>query len=230
MVGSQSRTIAIVPAAGFGKRLAVRAKKPFVLLGGKPLVSYAIAKLDASPEIDDIIIAAERSCVKRLRALTRRYRFKKILDIIAGGKTRFESVRNCLDRIGPHYDIVLIHDAARPFLDERLIRSSIGLARRFGACIAAVAETDTIKSTTKDLYIKETLDRKNIFRAQTPQAFRYGLIKKAYSIDAACPGRLATDDASLVEMLGVKVKILKGSGRNIKITTKEDLKIAEVLI
>lgn len=221
------KTIAIVPAAGSGRRLGSRTKKPFVLLAGKPLVTYAIRALESSEEIDGIVIAAERSCLGRFKALVRRYDFKKIVDIVAGGRTRFGSVKNCLERIGPSFGIVLIHDGARPLVDRNIIRSSIMLAKKFGACVTAVPESDTVKMVDEGLFIKGTLDRRRIYRAQTPQAFRYELIKKAYSMPF--PGE-ATDDASLVERMGAKVKILEGSYRNIKVTTKEDLKLAEVLL
>lgn len=220
------KTVAIVPAAGYGRRLGERAKKPFVLLGGKPLVTYALKALDSCAAIDAIVIAAEKSCVKRFRSLVKKYNLNKVIDIVVGGKTRFESVRNALKKIGPGFDIVLIHDSARPFLTEPLITDSIMIARRHGGCVAAVPESDTVKLVDKRLFVKRTLDRTRIYRAQTPQAFRYGLIKKAYSSRL----KRATDDSSLVEISGGNVKVLESSYRNIKITTKEDLKTAEVLL
>lgn len=221
------KTVAIVAAAGQGKRLGSKVKKPFVLLGGKPLVYYSVAALDSCDSIDAIIIAAERSSLRRFKNLVRRARFKKVVDVIVGGKTRFESVRNALRNLGPGCGIVLIHDGARPFLTDPLIRDSIRTARRYGGAIAAVPESDTVKLADKNLFITRTLDRKRVFRAQTPQAFRFDLIKKAYGL----AGRVnVTDDSSLVELSGGRVKIITGSYRNIKITTKEDLKIAEVLL
>lgn len=221
------RTVAIVPAAGPGKRLGLKAKKPFLLLKGKPLITYALGVLESSGAIDGIVVAVDKSSVERFRRLVKRYKFKKIIDIIIGGRTRFESVRNCLGRVGPYFDIVLIHDAARPFLNKTLIAESIRLAAKFGACIVAIPENDTVKFVDKGLFIKRTIDRDRIFRAQTPQTFRYDLIKKAYGRKR---GTGITDDAGLVESLGKSVKILEGSYRNIKITTKEDLKLAEVLL
>ena len=224
----QMKTIAIVPAAGSGKRLGSRIKKPFVLLGGKPLVTYALKTLDSCEYIDGIIVAAERSCVGRFRRLIKEFGFKKIVAVVPGGDTRSRSVKNCLDRIPVSYDTVLIHDGARPFVDNGTIRESISLARRFGACVVAVPESDTVKlASGRGLFVSKTLDRRRVFRTETPQAFRREVIEKAYASRRAGS---VTDDSSLAERLGVKVRILVGSSRNIKITTKEDLKMAEVLL
>jgi len=222
------RVVAIVPAAGYGKRLGAGKSKPFVLLRKKPIASYALKVLDECPLVDAIIIASEKSCIKDFRVLINRYGFKKVIDVVVGGRTRQESVGNCLCKVGPCFDIVLIHDAARPLVDEITIQKSISFAQKFGACIVAVPEKDTVKIADKGLFVKSTLDRKKIFRAQTPQVFRHDIIKKAYGAGKDL-GKF-TDDACLVENFGVKIKILEGSYRNIKITTKEDLKLAEVLL
>jgi len=227
-VAGRPRVIAIVPAAGYGKRLGAGIKKPFVLLRNAPIASYALKVLDGCPLIDAIMVASERSCIKDFKALIQRYGFKKIKDVVAGGRTRQASVANCIRKIPPSYDIVLIHDAARPFIDEAVIKKSIHLAEEFGACIVAVRESDTVKLADKRLFVRSTLDRKNIYRAETPQVFRYDVIKKAYA-GFKMSGNI-TDDAGLVENLGLKVKILEGSYRNMKITTMEDLKSAEVLL
>lgn len=223
------KTIAIVPTAGFGKRLGLKTKKPFVPLSGKPLVTYALKTLDSCEYIDGIIVAAERSCIGRFRRMVKEFGFRKVLAVVPGGATRSRSVKNCLDRIPASYDTVLIHDGARPFVDDKIVRESIGLARRCGACVVAVPESDTVKfSDGRGLFVSKTLDRGRVFRAQTPQVFRRGIIEKAYASRRALSA--ATDDSSLVERLGVKVRILIGSSRNIKITTKEDLKLAEALL
>lgn len=223
----RSRVVAIVPAAGRGKRLGEKKKKPFVLLDGKPLVNYALKTLDTCGAIDGIIIAAEKSCVKSFELLVKKFHFKKIIGIVIGGRNRYESVKNCLKNVSALFDIVLIHDGARPFVEKSMIEKSIDLAKKHGACIVALPETDTVKIVDGNLFIRKTLERDKIFRAQTPQVFRRDLIKKAYG---SSDGDKSTDDAHLVEILGKKIKVLKGSYRNIKITTKEDLKLAEVLL
>lgn len=219
--------MAIVPSAGFGKRLALRTKKPFVSLGGHPLVAYAIGTLNKCKAVDAIFVAAERPCVNRLKAVVLKYGFDKVIDVVVGGKTRAESVRNCLARVDETFDIVLIHDGARPFIQIRVIEDSIRLALKYGSCIVAVPENDTVKMVDEDLFITKTLNRSRVFRAQTPQVFRREIIMQAV---ARSDFKNATDDANLVEALKLPVKVLKGSYRNIKITTKEDLKFAEALL
>jgi 2-C-methyl-D-erythritol 4-phosphate cytidylyltransferase len=189
------------------------------------LVSYALKALNDCEKIDGIIVATEQPCVKRLKNIARRFKIRKLIDVVVGGKTRFESVRNCIKRAGSSFDIVLIHDAARPLIDKELIDRSINAALKFGACVAAIAENDTVKLVDKNLFIKKTLDRSKIYRAQTPQAFKFSLIKKYYFTGH---GKV-TDDASLLESIR-RVKIVEGSYKNLKVTTKEDIKIAEALL
>jgi len=221
------RTVAIVPAAGAGKRLGLKTKKPFVMLKGKPLVYYVLKALNDSPEVGGIVIASDKGAISTFKKLANKYRFHKVIRIVVGGRTRTESVRNSLKAVAGGCDIILIHDGARPCLDEPLIRKSILFARKYGGCIAAAPMHDTVKVAGKGLFIEKTLDRRNLFRAQTPQAFRFSLIKRAY---ARRPPVGITDDASLVERLGGRVKILAGGSGNIKVTTRQDLKIAEALL
>jgi 2-C-methyl-D-erythritol 4-phosphate cytidylyltransferase len=221
------RTVAIVPAAGAGRRLGLKTKKPFVLLNGKPLVAHAIAALESSGLIDGIVVAVERAKIGRFRRLAVKYGFRKITGIVAGGRTRTESVRNCLKQIGGSFDMVLIHDGARPFPGKRLIERSIRAAAKFGGCVVAIPESDTVKLADDRMFSRATLDRSRLWRAQTPQAFRRSLIETAYK---KAPAGAATDDAALVERLKYnKVRIIEGSHRNIKITTREDLELAAAI-
>lgn len=224
----RDRVVAIVPAAGSGKRLGMKTKKPFVLIKGVPLVVRTLRALAASDRIDAIVIACERGCVKRFEFLMRRYRLKKIGCIVVGGRTRFESVRNCLTAIGSAFDIILVHDGARPFIDRVTIGNAIRQASRHGASVVAVPESDTVKLVNRSLCVEKTLDRSRVYRAQTPQVFTYAVIKKAYAPQGGEAG--VTDDASLVERLGKKVRVVTGSYRNMKITTKEDIRIAEAFL
>ena len=219
---------AIVPAGGSGARLGCKTRKPFVNLSGKPLLYYALEALEKTAAVKDIIVAAEGSQIRRVEALVKRFGFSKVRKIVAGGSTRSGSVKNCLDAITGNPDIVLIHDAARPLVSAELIKNAIKLASKYGACVAAVPESDTIKLCDKSGFVKNTIDRTRVFRAQTPQAFKTVIIKEAYGSSGRIKG--ATDDASILEGSGVRVKILPGSYRNIKITTREDLKIAEALL
>lgn len=222
------RVVAIVPAAGSGKRLGTGQKKPFVLLAGKPLITYALKALNSSKYIDQIYVAASPDSVGRLKDIVSEYGIRKVVKVVAGATTRTGSVKNCFDLVSPLCDIVLIHDGARPFPGDSDIMKSVLLAGKFGGCVTAIPMTDTVKFADKGLFVKKTIDRSSLWRAQTPQAFRYGILKKA--LNAVTDISSVTDDASMLERLGKKIKILKGSPRNIKVTTKEDLKMAEVLI
>lgn len=228
----RAKVLAIVPAAGSGKRLGLAHKKPFVLLDGKPLLYYALKALNSSGAIDQIYVAAESSEIRRIENIVKRYSLNKVKKIIIGGRIRLESVRNCLKEAGDVFDVVLVHDAARPFLEGEMIARSVKLALKYGACIAAVPESDTVKFVDDKLFIRKTLDRNFVFRAQTPQVFRTELIKKAYAAARVTRGAgdRATDDSGLLEAIGCRVKIARSSYRNIKITTKVDLKLAEVLL
>ena len=222
------RVTAIVPAGGSGRRLSLKTKKPFAMLSGKPLLYYALKALEATAAVNEIIVAAEESQISRVEALVRRFGFCKVKKVVAGGSTRSGSVKNCLDVLTGNPDIVLIHDAARPLVSVDTIKDSIKLASKYGACVAAVPESDTIKLGDRFGFVKKTIDRRNVFRAQTPQTFKTVLIRRAY--EGSGGGRVATDDSSILEGRGMKIKILPGSYRNIKITTREDLKMAEALL
>jgi len=223
------KTIAIVAAGGAGKRLGHRIAKPFVRLRGKPLIEYCLDILEQSSHIDALLIAIGSRHIKRLSDIVAGRPSRKSREIIAGGPTRFHSVRNCIERVDRSYDIVLIHDAARPFITEAMVRDSIRLAGEYGACVVSVPEKETVKSVTRDSVIEKTLERDTLWRAQTPQVFRRSLIVEAYK-RAPPGGRGITDDSMLVERIERRVKVLAGSYRNIKITTREDLALAEALL
>jgi len=222
------KVTAIVPAGGSGSRLGLKTKKPFVTLSGKPLLYYALKVLELTGAVSEIIVAAEEDQIRRVEALVKRFGFRKVKKVVAGGSTRFGSVKNCLNAITSNPDIVLIHDAARPLVSMTIIKDSIKMASKYGACVAAVPESDTIKLSDRFGFVKKTIDRRNVFRAQTPQTFKTAIIKRAYAGSGFGVG--VTDDSSILEASGIKIKILPGSYRNIKITTREDLKIAEALL
>ena len=222
------RVTAIVPAGGSGSRLGFKTKKPFVRLSGKPILFYVLKVLESTGSVNDIIVAAEESQINRVKTLVRRSGFSKVKKVVAGGSTRYISVKNCLDIITDNPDIILIHDAARPLVSVDMINNSIKMASKYGACVTAVPMSDTIKLSDRFGFVKKTIDRSNVFRAQTPQTFKTVLIRKAYAGLGSKIG--ATDDSSILENGKIRIKILPGSYRNIKITTREDLKIAEALL
>lgn len=216
----------IVPSAGKGKRLGSRQGKPFIVLGGKPILAHTLRALEGCAFVNNIILVVSRDKLKACARLVKKYKFKKICTIVHGGEKRFDSVKNGLSRV-KDASFVLIHDGARPFIDRELIKKVFIAAKKYGAALCATASKQTLKSVNGNLFIKETPERKFIWEAQTPQAFKRDLIVKAYK---KSKNRNATDDSCLVEKLGHKVKIVEGSSRNIKITTPEDLALARVLI
>ncbi|MBL7157904.1 MAG: 2-C-methyl-D-erythritol 4-phosphate cytidylyltransferase [Candidatus Omnitrophica bacterium] len=216
----------IVPAAGTGIRLGSRSDKPFVKLFGKPILAHTLLTLNKSESVTSIILSVRAKNVKKAASLAKKYRLKKVRFIVKGGRKRFDSVKNALSAAGKP-DFVMVHDGARPFLSEDIIKRTFKAAKENGAAICAIPVTDTLKKVGRDNIIAMTENRKHFCQAQTPQIFRRDIISKAYCSRRASD---ATDDASLVEALGYKVKIVRGSPRNIKITTPEDLELAKALI
>ena len=223
------RVVAVVASAGTGKRMKHALPKPFMRLGGKPLLAYALKVLSDSPFIEKIIVVVSKANIASTKEnIIKKYRIKKVISVTSGGKKRADSVYRGLKKITDE-DLVLIHDGARPFLTEALIRRSIKAAREFGAAVAAVPVKFTIKKAGKDLIIDSSLNRSQLWEIQTPQVFKRELIIKAYRRRNSCHKEVS-DDSVLVENLGHKVKLVKGSYANLKITTCEDLIEAEAIL
>lgn len=209
---------AIVVAAGKGLRLRSKVSKAVIKINKKPLIAYSLGVLKACREIKEIILVCNRANRGRLKAFAKK--------TVLGGKLRRDSVNNGLKAVDPQADLILIHDAARPFIDKTIVLKAINTARRYGAAVVGVPVKNTIKKLIADnseLIVKETIDRKRLWEIQTPQVFKKEIIFKAYQRFSKSP---ATDEAMLVEKLGRKVYIVRGSYHNIKITTPEDLVIA----
>ena len=217
--------IAILVGAGKGKRIG-GIDKTFLLLNKKPILVHSISSFEESDLIDKIIIVVKKDKLNNVKRIVREYKFRKIKKIISGGRTRQDSVFNGLCKIR-NADIVLVHDIARPLISEDIIKDCITNAKKFGAAIPTLSIKDTIKKVNK--FVEKTIDRKNLNLAQTPQAFKYSILKKAYE-SARESKFFGTDDASLVERLGHKIKIVPGSPKNIKITISEDRIMAENLL
>ena len=226
--GVRKKVAVIVPSAGQGKRLKSKGKKPFAKLGGRPLLSYALKGLQSSPLLGTIVLVVDRSSRKIAEGLVRRYRITKVRHIVAGGKRRSDSVRKGLRWVDKDASLVLIHDGARPFVNKKIIKRAVAAAAKFGACVSAVPVKSTIKVSGRGDLVKYTPDRKGLWEVQTPQVFRRELIERAYK--RLRRGSSFTDDASLLENTGAKIKIVKGDYNNIKITTAEDMKVAEALL
>jgi 2-C-methyl-D-erythritol 4-phosphate cytidylyltransferase len=222
-------TSAVVVAAGNGSRMNSSVKKPFMQLCGKPLITYCLDVLEKSKLIDSIVLVINKQDIGYVKDnIVEKFGYMKIIKIAEGGSTRQESVYNGLMGC-PDPDVVLIHDAARPFLENDLIKRSIEDARDFGASAAGIPVTNTVKIADKHDFVQETLDRHRAWEIQTPQTFRAGLFLEACR-SAREKGIVRTDDAGLVEELGLKVRITRGNENNIKITTRKDIFIAEQIL
>lgn len=218
---------AIILAAGQGKRLKAAVPKPLVEIGNRPTITYSLSTLDKHPDIDEIIVVLSAENRSQVTKIIKSYAFKKIKSFILGGKRRQDSVYNGLKEISLNADWVLIHDAARPFVDRAEITKLISAAKKTGSAILAVPVKATIKSIKNRRWVDRTLDRTNLWEIQTPQVFRKELLLKAYKKYFKMN---VTDDASLVEKLKKEIKIVPGSYKNIKITTFEDLLFAQAII
>jgi len=219
---------AIVASAGIGKRLRAKIRKPYLNLLGKPILVHTLQALSNSKDINSIIVVVNRLDKKRCEGIIKKYRIKKVKAVVVGGRYRYNSVRNGLKTLDKDTDIVVVHDAVRPFIDNDIIGRSVKCAKTFGGCVVGAPVISTVKEVDRKLKILSTPKRKQLWFAQTPQVFRKNLILKAYNLKGKGLFTL-TDDAACVERLGIKVKMIMGSYRNIKITTPEDLAVAEGL-
>jgi len=223
------KIVAIVAAAGSGRRLGSRLSKPYLNLNNQPLVSYSLCVLEQTKQVDQIVLVVEKRQLLRAKDIVRQFKISKIRAIIKGGRTRSESVRYGLKCVDKDTDFVLIHDGARPFITPGLVTDCIKAGTRHEAAICAIPCSSTIKSVNKRQNVTATLNRNTLWQVQTPQVFSYNLINRAYNRFFG-KEKLFFDDAALVERLPHKVKVIPGLYENIKITTKEDLKIAQALL
>lgn len=223
--------IAIIPAAGSGSRLGGQIPKQFLEVAGAPILAHTINRFVECDAIGAIAVALPVERLDEFRARQRGAHVVKPIYYVPGGTERSDSILNALQAVAElRPEIVAVHDAVRPFVTSAQIRSVIAKASEIGAAILALPATDTIKEV-EDGLIQRTIDRRRIWRAQTPQAFRYELLMRANqeARAAGLPSALTTDDALLVERLGAPVAVVEGSPNNIKITTPEDLILAETL-
>jgi 2-C-methyl-D-erythritol 4-phosphate cytidylyltransferase len=221
---SQPKVGAIIAAAGESRRMN-GIDKVFAPLGGRPALSYVLDVFEQCQSISQIVVVVSKKKVERCRQLIAENRYSKLFEVCAGGKRRQDSVMAGLKRL-KNCDWVVIHDGARPLVTRELIEGGLEVAKDTGAAAAAVPVTDTIKVADDDRIVHQTPPRQNLWAVQTPQVFGYNLIFKAYQ---QSKGEV-TDDSSLVEVLGNKVKLYMGSYDNIKITNSNDLVIAEALL
>jgi len=225
------RVSALIPAAGMGKRMGAGINKQYLLLAGRPILAHTLAVFEQAPFVDQVYLIVPEDEIPFCREnVVERYGFAKVRRIVAGGSERQHSVLNGLRAMeSPHPDdVVVIHDGVRPFVPLPVLESSVETARLHDGALVAVPVKDTVK-VVKDGTVVETPPRESLWLAQTPQTFRYGVIRDAHE-RAAAEGWLGTDDASLLERLGMSVRIVAGDYGNFKITTPEDLILAEAFL
>ncbi len=238
------KVFVIIPAAGLGTRMSPPAtkgkraarSKQFAAIGGTPILIHTLRQFAAVPQVTEICIALRKEEIAPFRAGLEQDGkdiLKKKVQMVEGGEHRQESVANALAAISAAAsDIVLVHDAVRPFVTAEIIEEVIGAAEKYGAAIAGMPAVDTVKQverTADGALIKTTIPRERVVMAQTPQGFRYEILRKAFD-EATTDGFTGTDEASLVERSGGKVAVVMGSPRNIKITTPADLELAEFFL
>ena len=223
------KNVAIVLAAGQGKRMQSKVQKQFLLIKEKPVLYYTLNAFENSPVITDIILVTGKDEIEYCqKEIVDKYGFKKVCKIVAGGKERYHSVHHGLQAV-EEADYAFIHDGARPFVDNDMIERAYEAVKEHKACVIGMPVKDTIKIADKNGFASQTPDRKKVWQVQTPQTFEFQLIKDAYSRLLEEEPEGITDDAMVVESFSnQKVKLVKGSYENIKITTPEDIKIAKI--
>ncbi len=223
------KSAAVIVSAGKGQRFPAEKKKQFLSLAGRPILCHTLDRFEASPSIDTIhLVVGQEDMTYTLQEIVEAHGYRKVSRIVPGGKSRQESVKNGVYSLPGEVDLVAIHDGVRPFVTQGMIEESLQAARQFKAAVVATPVKETIKIVGRDRTVLRTLDREALWQMQTPQTFQLDIIKLALQ-KATEDGFLGTDDASLVERMGIKVYILEGSYTNIKITTPEDLMFASLI-
>jgi 2-C-methyl-D-erythritol 4-phosphate cytidylyltransferase len=219
---------AIIVAAGSGTRFGTKTPKQFLEILGKPLIIHTLFAFENCPQIDAIVLVLASTETANFLKIIGKYNLKKLVKIVSGGNSRAESVLKGFNAIRQtNAEIVAVHDGARPCVTSTEISQTIEKSRETGAACLVASVTDTIKEVA-DGKIINTIDRNKLRRALTPQAFRYDILKRALNENEI--GEIATDECYLVEKLGVEVSIVEGKSTNIKVTTQEDLAIAEQIL
>ena len=224
------KTTAIVLAAGKGSRMQSQTEKQFMKLQGKPILYYSLKEFENVGVKEIILVTGANSIDYCKKEIVDKYQLKKVKQIIAGGKERYESVYFGLQAAGNN-GIVLIHDGARPFVTQKMIADTVNGVKEFGACVVGVPVKDTIKIANTEGICIDTPDRNKLWQIQTPQSFWLEEIRNAYEVAINKKDTTITDDAMVMERYGTrKIKIIQGDYKNLKITTPEDMLIAEALM
>lgn len=225
----------IIPAAGLGTRMSRAhaersgiSRKQFMLLDGAPILLHTLRKFAASTKVTEIIIALRKDDFDWVQGLLNDAKLSKPVTLVEGGESRQQSVQNALSRLASDTDLVAVHDAVRPFIDVETIDKVIDQAAETGAAIVGIVPVDTVKQVQRNI-VRSTIPRERLVLAQTPQVFRFDLLKRAFA-EASTDNFTGTDEASLVERLEQEVSVVAGSDRNIKITRPTDMDIARLFL
>jgi len=221
-VTSSNRIAVVIPAGGIGTRFGTRTPKQFMKIGRVPVVTMTIGRFTRHPGVAAIVVAAPASHVERTRQVLAPLGRRVRLAVVAGGGSRQDSVWLAMQAVPENAEIIVVHDAVRPLISERLIADVVNAAAEFGAAICALPVVETVKRVRNDV-VEATLDRSELWVVQTPQAFRADLLREAHE-KARRDGVVGTDDAMLVERLGHPVRVVRGLPENVKITTPDDLR------
>ncbi|MBR1870333.1 MAG: 2-C-methyl-D-erythritol 4-phosphate cytidylyltransferase [Kiritimatiellae bacterium] len=222
-------TTAIIVAAGKSERMGAGTDKAFLSLGSKPVLAYSLLAFERSPEVEAIVLVVRKDQQTAAKAMAKLYGISKLAKVVAGGSRRQDSVKAGLAAVDAATTLVVVHDGARPCTTPDMVSEVVKMARKFNAVAIGRRMIDTVKLCEKATTVKETVDRSKLWTVQTPQAFDYFLLRRAYdNLDAK--KLLATDDAQAVELLGESVKIYESNKPNIKITTVEDLLLAAAVV
>ena len=218
--------------AGLGKRMGATLPKMLIPIAKKPLLYWTLSRLEKCSTLHGIVLAVPSDYLEVFKKNILKWKLKKIIAVVPGGTERTDSTRNALKVIPSQYQIIGIHDGARPFVDSQLIQNCYAAAEKNGAAILAVPVKETIKVTLKNNMIQKTIPRHQCWAAQTPQVFKREIVEKIHgkNFRSSQAKNIFTDDASIAESMGYPVKIVQGSYENIKVTTPEDLWVAERLV
>ncbi|MDD5504919.1 MAG: 2-C-methyl-D-erythritol 4-phosphate cytidylyltransferase [Candidatus Omnitrophica bacterium] len=220
------KVTAIIPAAGYGRRMRSKTDKPFIMIHGKEMLCHCLNVLEGIACISEIIIAAQKRNINKIKAVIEREGFCKVRHVIEGGSCRGFSVANALKFVNKGSDFILVHDCARPIINKGIVNKTISAAKRYNCAVAAVRAKSTIKQAFKgEHFVDKTLDRSSLWEVQTPQVFKADILKQAYKKAGRAVSRF-TDDSGIVEYSGNRVRLVQSTYANIKITTAEDLVFA----
>jgi 2-C-methyl-D-erythritol 4-phosphate cytidylyltransferase len=227
------RVAAVIPAAGLGRRMQQDTPKTYLHLAGKPILIHTLEVFERVPEVHEVLVVVHPEDLEFCQEeVIDAYPLKKVLRLVPGGKERQDSVYHALKVLwkqAKELDIILVHDGVRPLVDPVQVGKVVAAARRYGGAILGIPCQDTLKRVNPKGEVLGTVDRRELWQIQTPQAFRAALLWRAYQ-QAMERGFYATDEAALVEALGESVVVVPGSPLNLKITTPDDLKIAEAIL